>query len=354
MLVRFRRGLPASWRPHQQPLLNQIGLVDLFQSACILSDGRRQGVRTHGPSLEFVDDGRQDSVVHVVQALLVHLEGVQGVGRDFRVDHPRALHLRKVPHPAQQGIADPGCAPRTRRDLVGRCRLDLDSQDARRPLHDVGQRLGVVVVEAKVDAKPCPQGRRQQARPRGRPHQGERTQFNLDCPRVGARVDDKVNAVVLHGAVEVLLDHGRQPVDLVDEQHVVGLEAREKTRQVTWFVQHRTRRGADGHTHLVGHDVGQGRFPKSWRAVQQHVVQRLATLPRSLHEHLQVVHGRTLAREVFKLRGPKHSVQVAVGRLFSLSPYVKVVVVHHVFRSYPTNQKSPHRSRGFCQVLSRR
>ena len=143
-------------------------------------------------------------------------------------------------------------------------------------------------------------------------------------------------------------------MDLVDEQHVVGLEAREKTRQVAWFVQHRPRRGADRHTHLVGHNVGQGRFPKSWGAVQQHVVQRLATLPRSLHEHLQVVHGRTLAREVFKLRRPKHSIQVAVGRLFSLSPYVKVVVVHHVFRSYPMNQKSPHRSRGFCQVLSRR
>ena len=81
------------------------------------------------------------------------------------------------------------------------------------------------------------------------------------------------------------------------------------------------------------------------------MIQRLTTLPCRLHKHLQVVHGRTLAREVLKLRGPQHTVQIAVRRLFSLSPYVKVVVVHHVFRSYPMNQKSPHRSRGFCQVL---
>ena len=101
-------------------------------------------------------------------------------------------------------------------------------------------------------------------------------------------------------------------MNLIDEQHIVGFQARQQPRQIAGLVEHGTRRCSNGHAHLIGHDVGQGGLSQSWGAVQQHMVQRFPTLLRRQHEHLQIVHGRSLSREVLKPGRSKHSVQIAV------------------------------------------
>ena len=53
---------------------------------------------------------------------------------------------------------------------------------------------------------------------------------------------DEVDAAVLHRRVEQLLDRAVQPVDLVDEEHVVGLERGQDRRHVGLAVDGRARR----------------------------------------------------------------------------------------------------------------
>ena len=131
-------------------------------------------------------------------------------------------------------------------------------------------------------------------------------------------------------------------MDLIDEQHVVGLEAGQQPRQVSWFVQHRSRSRSDRHSHLVGHNVCQGGLAQTGRAVQQHVVERLGPLLGRLDKHLEVVHGRALPREVFESSRPKHAIQIAIRGLFRLTTHVKIVLVlHHPQGSTYTHEKAP-------------
>ena len=99
---------------------------------------------------------------------------------------------------------------------------------------------------------------------------------------------------------------------LVDEEHVVRLQAGQDTGQVARLVQHGTRRDFEAHAQLVGNDVGEGRLAQSGRSVQQHMVQRLATQAGRLDEDAQVVHHLVLAAEVLETQGAQHVLHVAL------------------------------------------
>ena len=59
----------ASGRSFDEAFLDEERLVDLFDCACIFSDGSSYRVDSHGSSLEFVDDGGQDLVVYLVETI---------------------------------------------------------------------------------------------------------------------------------------------------------------------------------------------------------------------------------------------------------------------------------------------
>ena len=61
--------------------------------------------------------------------------------------------------------------------------------------------------------------------------------------------DDDVQLKVLHRRIEDLLDGRRQAVDLVDEEHLVGLEVGQHRRKVARPLDDRPGRGAHGHAH---------------------------------------------------------------------------------------------------------
>ena len=137
-------------------------------------------------------------------------------------------------------------------------------------------------------------------------------------------------------------------MNLIDEQHVIGLQTRQQPRQVTGLVQDRTRCGPNGHAHLIRHNVGQGGLAQTWRAVQQHVIQGLPALLRSHHKHLKVVHRRALSCEVLKPRRPQDAIQVAIRRLFGLTTHVKIVVLlHHDQGSTFGHEKAPAEAEAF-------
>ena len=77
-------------RPLDEALHNEEGLIDLFDSTCILADGCGDSGDAHRTALELVDDGQQDLVVNLVQTVFVDVQGRQGYLCDL-------LAIRGVP-----------------------------------------------------------------------------------------------------------------------------------------------------------------------------------------------------------------------------------------------------------------
>jgi hypothetical protein len=124
----------------------------------------------------------------------------------------------------QQAVGDARGAARPARDFARAVGVAVDAEDARGAAHDPGQLLGRIELQPLDDAEAVAQRRGQQAGAGGGADQGERRQVELDRTRGGAFADHDVDLIVLHRRIEDLLDHRRQAVDLVHEQHVVRLQ----------------------------------------------------------------------------------------------------------------------------------
>ena len=213
-------------------------------------------------------------------------EGAAG-GRE--VDRLGALHLGEVAHAAQQAVGDARRPPAAAGDLGGARRIDRHAEQPGRAQDDLGQLLRAVEVEAVDDAEARPQRRADQPRPRRRPHQGEPRQVDLHRPRRRPLADHEVEAEVLQGRVEDLLDRRPQAVDLVDEQHLPRIEVGEDGGEVAGALEDGSGGGAQGRSHLAGDDVGEGRLAEAGGAEEEDVVERLAALAGGADEHPQVV-----------------------------------------------------------------
>ena len=88
--------------------------------------------------------------------------------------------------------------------------------------------------------------------------------------------DDQVELEVFHRRVEHFLDGRLEPVDFVDEQDIPGLEVCQDCGEVAGPLDHRPRGGAEADAKLAGDDLRERGLAEAGRAVQQHVVQRLA------------------------------------------------------------------------------
>ena len=111
---------------------------------------------------------------------------------------------------------------------------------------------------------------------------------------------------VLHRRIEDLLDRGREPVDLVDEQDVAILEIGENGGEVARLGDHRSRRGAKADAELAGDDLGERGLAEPRRAEEQDMVERIAAALGGLDEHAQILARRLLADEfVERLRAQR-------------------------------------------------
>ena len=148
------------------------------------------------------------------------------------------------------------------------------------------------------NAEAIPERCGQQARPRGRRHQGERRQIDADGARRGPLADHQIQHMVLHGGIEDFFHIGGQPVDLIDEQHVARFKVGQDRRQISGLGQHRPGGGAKVDPQLPGHDLGQRGLAQAGRPEQQHVIQRLTAVLRRLDEDAEVTLGLLLADEL--------------------------------------------------------
>jgi hypothetical protein len=117
--------------------------------------------------------------------------------------------------------------------------------------------------------------------------------------------------MVLHGRIEDLLDDGRQPVDLVDEEDVARLQVGEDGGEVAGLGQHGAAGGPEVDAQLAGDDLGEGRLAQPRRPEQQHVVEGLGPALGRLDEDPEVPLGLLLPHELVQgLRAER-----LVGRL---------------------------------------
>ncbi len=153
-----------------------------------------------------------------------------------------------------------------------------------------------VELQARDDAEAVAQRVGQHAGARGRADQGERRQIELDRARRRTLADHDVDLEILQRRVEDFLDHRREAVDLVDEQNVVGFQIGEQRREVAGPLQHRPRGLAQVDAHLLGDDVRQRGLAQPGRTEQQHVIERLAAVARSLDEDAELARGSSPGR----------------------------------------------------------
>ena len=112
-----------------------------------------------------------------------------------------------------------------------------------------------VELQALHDAEAVAQRRGQQTGARGRADQRERLQRQLDGTRGGTFADHDVELEVFHRRIQHFFDHGREAMDLVDEQHVARLQVGQQRREIAGPLEHRTGGLAQVHAEFVGHDV---------------------------------------------------------------------------------------------------
>ncbi len=86
-------------------------------------------------------------------------------------------------------------------------------------------------------------------------------------------------------------------MDLVDEENVVLLQVREDRGQIAGLLDYRPGRRLQVRAHLVRHDDAERGLSETGRAVEQHVIERLAALESGLDEDLQIL-GHLLLTDV--------------------------------------------------------
>ncbi len=160
----------------------------------------------------------------------------------------------------------------------------------------------IIIFQMAVDAETRSKRRRQQAAPCRCAYKGERRQRQLNASRSGAFVYHYVNAVILHRRIEIFLHYGTQTVDLVDKQNVVLLQRGQDSGQIVRFVENRSGGNLEPYTELIGYDARECRFPESGRAMEQQVVQCLATHTRRGDKHFQVLYNLVLSAERIEFR----------------------------------------------------
>ncbi len=307
MAVSGKRGDAAARRALQVALLDQERLDHVLDGVAFLADGVRQVLHADRPAAEFLDHGKQELAIHHVHAERIHVKHLERrVGDAFR-DRAVGLDLRVVAHAPQQAVGDARRAARAARDLGAALGRQVHFQQPRRAVHDGGE-LGLAVeLEPRDDAKAIAQRIGEHTGARGGADQRERRQIELDGARRRPFADHDVDLIVLECRVQDLLDHRREPVDLVDEQDVARLEVGEQRSQVARALQHRPGGLAQVDLHLPGDDVRQRRLAQARRPEQQHVVQCLAPAARGLDEDLQLVADLGLPDVVGEPYGPERA-----------------------------------------------
>src|SRR5712691_2061159 len=312
--VRGERGDAPAQRPLQEALLDEEGLEHVLDGFGVLADGVREVVEADRAARELLDHREQQLAVHDVEPQHVDVEHLErGLGDELGHGAIR-LHLRVVPHAAQYPVGDARRAARAAGDLDRSVIIESNLQQARGAAHDRRQLVLAVELQARDDAEAVAQRVGQHAGARGGAGERERRQIELDRARRRALADHDVDLEILERGVQDLLDHRRQAVDLVDEQHVPGFQIRQDRGEISRALENRPRGLAQIDPHFARDDVRERGLAQPRRAEQQHVVQRLAARARRLDEDLELAADLLLPDILGEAAGPQRALELLLLR----------------------------------------
>ena len=179
--------------------------------------------------------------------------------------------------------------------------------------HDRRELVLLVVAEPERHAEAVAQRRREKPRPRRRADEGERRKIERQRPCARALSDDDVEPEVLERRVEDLLDRAVHAMDLVDEEDVLLVEAREDRRHVALSLERRPRDRADADVELLADDRRERRLPEAGWTDEQDVVERLAAGLRRLQRDVELLLRALLADEVVESPRPQRLLDLLVA-----------------------------------------
>jgi hypothetical protein len=101
-----------------------------------------------------------------------------------------------------------------------------------------------------------------------------------------------------------------------------------QAREIRGFIENRTRRSFDTHAHFVRNDMAECCFSETWRAMQQHMIQRLTTQLRRFNKNLKILKHLFWPVKSSKDFGRKTLSKFLVTSMSGLFPYIKIIIAH--------------------------
>ena len=326
MLVGKRRCHSSSRRALDEALHDEERLVNLLYGAAILAYCRGNGAYAYRTATELVDDGGENLVVNLVQAILVDVERLERHLGNIISDGSVALYLGKITHSSEQRVGDTRSSARTAGDFHSRLILYRHLQEHRTSLDNLLKRSRVVIFEMQIDSETGTQRSCKQTASRCRSHEGKRIQIYLDAASRRPLIYHDVDAVILHRRIEILLYDRRKTVDFIDKEHIVGFQRGKDSRQIARLIKHRTRCNLESYAQFVGDDVAQRGLTQSRRTMEERMVERFATIFGSLNKDLEIFHHAILSAEIRKLQRAQRLLKFLFGRRNHFLSYIKIFV----------------------------
>ena len=259
-------------------MLDQVRLNHILNRAGIFANAGGNVVHAHRAAVKAMNDGFEQLAVHHVKTFRINVEHRQRLRGDGLRDRAIGLHIGKVAHAAQQPVGDAGRTARAAGDFHRACGIYRGVEQTGAAGDDALQLLRRIKLQPRHDAEAVAQRVGQHPGTGGSTHQGEGLQIQLDGAGRRPFANHDVDLVVLQRGVEDFFHHGREAVNLVNEQHIPRLQPGEQGGQVLGLFQHRAAGLAQVYPQFGGNDVRQRRLAQAGRAKQQHMVQRLAAL----------------------------------------------------------------------------
>ncbi len=96
MLVGPASGHPAASGAAKETLLNEVGLVDVFQGLGLLGHGQGQGGSPHRTAAMVADEAFEDAAIHEIQTGFVDAQALEPEISQIPRDPTGALHLGEI------------------------------------------------------------------------------------------------------------------------------------------------------------------------------------------------------------------------------------------------------------------
>ena len=142
MVVRGGRGQTAAQRAGQHPTSDEEGFDNVLDRVGVLLDAHRDRLDPHRVAAECPAEHPEHSPVELVEPDRIDAEDVERRGGDVDVDAPSRTDLGIVTGSAEQAVDDargPARAPGDHRRTLG---VEIDAEQARRPVGDGDQVVG--------------------------------------------------------------------------------------------------------------------------------------------------------------------------------------------------------------------